>query len=112
MMVLRHPSKKALREWLSGEHGAELDAHLGSCQRCAGVLENMDDIELNGAGSSNLAIGDALAAVFTAPEDLSDRLEKKVAARLDSRAVFDVVTDLFGAGIETSRILLLDDPAD
>ncbi len=107
MMVLRHPSKKALREWLAGEHGAELDAHLGSCQRCAGVLETIDD-----ADTGTLAIGDALAAVFTAPADLSDRLERKVAARLDSRAVFDVVTDLFGAGIETGKILLIDEPAE
>jgi len=102
MMLLRHPNKRALREWLAGEHGAELDAHLASCQRCASVLETLDD-------SGDLAIGDALAAIFAAPSDLTERLERKVTARLDSRAVLDVMTDLFGAGVETSKLLFIDD---
>ena len=107
MMVLKHPSKKALQEWLSGHHGAELDAHIGSCQRCAGVLEGMDDTD-----PGSLAIADALAAVYAAPVGLSDRLQKKVAARLDSRVVIDVVADLFGAGFETSKLILVDDPVE
>ena len=86
-MRFRHPSKKTLREWLAGEGSSEIDAHLDTCQRCSETLEQLD-------GSDDLDIGDALAAILAPPSDLSDRLERRVAARLDSRMMFGVVTDL------------------
>ncbi len=104
-MFFRHPSKRALREWLDSADNSSVDAHLETCQRCATVLEELDT-------DGGLSIGDALAAVYTPPADLSDRLERRVAARLDSRVVLDVVSDLFGAGIETSKLLLTEDSPD
>ncbi len=105
----RHPKRRALQAWLAGDtppqEGAELDAHLASCRQCAATLEDLD-------ATGDLAIGDALAAVLAPPTGLSDRLERKVTARLDSRVVFDVVSDLFGAGLETSRLLLTEEPPD
>jgi hypothetical protein len=106
-MFFRHPSRKALREWLEGTEpvNAKVDAHIANCSTCAAEIETLDLTE-------DLSIGDALAAIYQAPADLSDRLERRVVARLDSRVVLDVVTDLFGAGIETSRLLLTEDPTD
>lgn len=104
-MFFRHPSKRALREWLespaeiSGE--SSIDVHLASCQRCAAVLGEMED-------SAEAGLGDALAAFYAAPPDLSDRLERRVTERLDSRVVLDVVSDLFGAGIDTGKLLLME----
>lgn len=103
MRNFRHPSRRTLRDWLHGESDPKVDAHLATCQRCASVLEDID-------APGNLAIGDALAAVLAPPDDLSDRLERRVTARLDSRVMFDVVTDLFSAGFETSRLLLMEEP--
>lgn len=104
-MFFRHPSKRALREWLDNAESSSVDKHLETCQRCTSILEELD----SQAGPS---LSDALAAVYSPPPDLSDRLERRVAARLDSRVVLDVVSDLFGAGIETSKLLFTEDPTD
>lgn len=104
-MFLRHPSKRALQEWLDRSEDSAVDKHVETCQRCATILEELDT-------AGEVSLGDALAAVYTAPADLSDRLERRVAARLDSRVMFDVISDLFGAGIETSKLLLTEDPTD
>ena len=105
MSRFRHPGKRALRDWLNGEHDGGVDNHLAGCQRCAATLEEM-------AGETDYGIGDALAAVYTPPDDLAERLERRVAERLDSRVILDVITDLFGAGIETSKLLLTEDQTD
>ncbi len=104
-MFFRHPSRRALQEWLDSPDDGSIDGHIDTCQRCAATLEELD-------ASSQPPIGDALAFVYEPPADLSDRLQRRVAARLDSRVVLDVVSDLFGAGIETSKLLLTEDSID
>jgi len=105
-MRFRHPTDDALMHWLAdeGEPDEKVDAHLDSCDRCAEVVE--------GLASGDKAIGDALALVLAPPPDLTDRLEQKVAASLSSRQIIDVVADLFGAGFETSRLLLSEENND
>lgn len=104
-MFFRHPSKRALQEWLDHGESATIDDHLAECQRCASVLEQL-------AAEEDPSLNDALAFAFATPEDFSERLEQKVTARLDSRVMLGVVSDLFGAGLETSKLLLLEDPTD
>ena len=99
----RHPSKRALRDWVQGDGAADIEAHLDGCERCAETLEHLE----HEAGLSGLA--ETLALVLAPPADLTERLELGVSARLDSRQLAGVVFDLFQAGIETSRILLSDD---
>lgn len=106
MVALRlpgfHPTKRALRQWLAGDVDARIDDHVGTCQRCANVLEEF-------AQPSDPALAEVLALAFAPPVDLPGRLHERVTARLDSRVVFDIVSDLFIAGLETSRLLITED---
>lgn len=116
MAVFRHPSKRALREWLdrepdSDEGATAIDAHLDTCRRCAAILEDLER-PADTSNEAGVSVGDALARFYAAPVDLTERLERKVVARLDSRVVIDVMTDLFGAGVETSKLLFLEDPTN
>ncbi len=102
-----HPSRKALQAWLNGEADgdAKLDAHIATCTRCANTLENLD-------ADRNDRIAEALALVLEPPSNLSERLQERVAARLDSRVMLGVLSDLFGAGIETSRMLIMEETGE
>lgn len=105
-MFFRHPSKRALREWLEADEeraDTSVDEHLDTCHRCAGLLDEMEK-------EDQPSLSDALAAFYSPPPDLSDRLERRVSARLDSRVVLGVVSDLFGAGVDTSKLLLMEEP--
>ncbi len=104
-MSLRHPRTTALQEWLLGAVDDDVEDHVGTCQRCATALEELDTQE-------EVAIGDALAEALAPPEDLTERLVAGVNARLSSRQVMGVIADLFGAGIETTRLLLIEDTDD
>jgi len=101
-MRWRHPPQQTLREWLDRADNG-IDEHVAQCARCAAVLEELEEA----AGHD---IATALATVYRPPGDLSARLERRVTARLDSRAVLGVVGDLFGAGFETSVLLLTEEP--
>lgn len=99
-----HPSKKSLQAWLWDPEGdPELDDHLARCEKCANTLEALETAD----GHSDIA--NALALVLSSPSGLSERLEEKVAARLSSREVLEVLGDLFGAGLETTVLLLSED---
>ena len=104
-MSILHPSKTSLRDWLAGELDVKVDTHVETCQRCATVLEELD-------ATDDVGIGDALAEALAPDQGLTERLEQGLTARLSSRQVLDVVADLFGAGIETSRLLLIEDTDD
>ncbi len=104
--MIKHPSKRALRAWLAGDSDPniiKLDDHIGSCARCAELLENIDEPRTDGAIGANLAM------VLAPPTDLTERLEERVAAKLDSRQVVGYLAELFGAGMETSKLLLTDE---
>ncbi len=105
-MMLRHPNDDLLQQWLEGEGGDDLDQHVTTCQRCASNLEKID------ASTGENAIGAALAELLAPPDDLTDRLADGVAAKLSSQQIVNVIADLFGAGFETTRLLLSGDDDD
>ncbi|MDH4277408.1 MAG: hypothetical protein OEW83_04920 [Acidimicrobiia bacterium] len=108
--LLFHPSGGALRAWLHGEaDDVKLDAHVAVCQSCAAALERLAEED---AAHDTDDLAGALALALAPPDDLPTRLEEKVTKRLDSRVMFGVLSDLFAAGIETSRMLILEEPVE
>lgn len=108
-MKLRHPSKALLRDWLTGEIEPDttdtVERHLDTCARCAATLEALEP-------APETPLGSALAIVLAPPDDLARRLEEGVTAKLSSRQMMEVVADLFGAGLETTRLLLTEGDDD
>jgi hypothetical protein len=106
-MIGRHPSKRALRAWLGGELGDDadirVDQHVSTCDRCS------NDLEALATAETDSRLRDALLMVLDPPEDLVPRVEAGVAARLESRKMLGYVADVFGAGWETTRLLLTDE---
>lgn len=98
----RHPSKRALREWLTGEIDEQVDFHVSTCERCS------NDLEALASAETDSSLRDALLAVLDPPPDLVPRLEAGVVARLESREVLGYFADIFGAGWETTRLLATD----
>lgn len=105
-MSRRHPTDTLLQRWLAGDPDVDVDVdrHVTACDRCAEALETMDDADDD--------LSDALAMALAPPGDLSERLVAGVEAQLSSRAVFGIVADMFGAGLDTSRMLMFEDTND
>ncbi len=107
-MIRRHPSTEKLRHWLvDDDEPDELTKHIDSCDRCAAKLEQLaagTDESLDHSG-----IGAALNHLLAPSEGLSERVEGKVIDRLGSRQFVAVLGDLFGAGLETSKLLLTEE---
>ncbi|MFV0257256.1 MAG: anti-sigma factor family protein [Acidimicrobiales bacterium] len=115
-MSFRHPSHTELETWLNGDDGPQprrydaeaVDRHLRTCERCAATIERLASADTE----EDEEVGSQLSLLLAPPPDLNDRLERRVADALNSRQVFGVVADLFGAGLETSRMLFIDEGAD
>lgn len=102
-MRFRHPSKDRLRDWLSGaDDDPELEAHIDGCERCSSVIEALGDDVLDEP------LGLALAQILAPPSDLSDRLQRRVNDRLSGREAVGLLAELFGAGLETGRLLIVE----
>ncbi len=104
-MIRRHPSRSRLAAWIAGADDDAVADHLATCTRCATICEDLEAPPAEGA------LSQALLAVLQPPADLAPRLESSVSERLDSRVIGDYVFDLFAAGLDTGRLLLLDPPA-
>lgn len=114
-MRRRHPSKRELIVWLDG--GAEdLDEHLLDCEKCAATIEDIertntaDTSEVAARSTNNLAT--ALAAVYESPDGLVDRMASYVAQKAESKVLFEVASDMFGAGIQTGIMLATEEQRD
>lgn len=104
--MIRHPSKRTLQNWLNGEATPAVDNHVATCERCAAHLEGISEPRSDGA------IAASLHRVLAPPTDFHAKIETRVVAKLDSRQVLGYMVDLFGAGVETTRLFLIDDPTD
>lgn len=110
-MIRRHPSSDALRRWLlgTGVDDERVSDHVANCARCAGKLEQLD-IEADASlERDDDRVSSALLSLLAPAEGLSERVEVSVVGRLGSRQYLGVLGDLFGAGVETSRLLLTEE---
>lgn len=104
-MIRRHPRTSVLQAWLNSD--AELPrvtAHVADCHRCANRIEQLaaDDPDAS-------AVGPALVSLLDPPADLATRVEGNVTDRLTARQLAVVLADLYGAGLETSKLLLSEE---
>jgi hypothetical protein len=95
-----------LGAWLNGAIGddPQLESHIDNCDRCSSVIEAIAEADR----SEPLAM--ALAQVLAPPHDLPARLEAQVSQQLSGRELVGLMAELFGAGLETSRLLIVDPP--
>lgn len=113
-MRLRHPSTEDLQNWLADDDADDdglsgLTYHVDNCERCAAIMEELAE---EAAASAPTELGEALSQALAPPPDYTDRLIVAVNDQLSSRQVFGVVADLFAAGLETSRMLIVEDEND
>lgn len=101
MVAMFHPNKKKLFAWLSGDEVPRVERHVDKCERCAHVMENLDE-------SSEFQLADALKTVLAPPRDLSERVEKNLESRIETEFM-DYISDAFIAGLDTSKILIMGD---
>ncbi len=109
-MIRRHPIDGLLHRWLDADDDANGDvakvsAHLESCARCAGRIEQLVELDSPPGGP----VGDALVTLLSPPAGLTARVERRVVDRLGARQMAAVVGDLLGAAIETSKLLLTEE---
>lgn len=120
-MRWRHPSRAALRRWLQGEADEPTDAHIATCERCAGRLETLAGESdpggsigtdaLQGVGRAP-GLRAALEAALAAPSDLNVRLTTQVHELQQQARWQDVVVDAVGGGLDTLRLLMGDKEDD
>ncbi len=104
--MIRHPSKRTLQNWLNGEATPAVESHVATCDRCATHIEGISEPRSDGAIAASLHL------VLAPPSDFRATIENRVVAKLDSRQVFGYMVDLFSAGVETTRLFLVDDSTE
>lgn len=99
-----HPGDKRLLHWLdAGDgHGADLDEHIATCERCATRLEEL--------AQPLPALADALSRSLQAPDDLVQRLGVRMNTTIRSREDLRLFFELMGVPFATVRSLMEDDP--
>lgn len=98
-----HPSAAKLTAWLEGKSDEKLEAHIADCDHCATTIERIAE-ELE---SPELSA--ALTTVLNPTEEVTYRVAEAVQTKLESREVLELVSGLFIAGVETSKILVTED---
>ncbi len=97
-----HPRDATLRRWLEAdEPDAGVDKHVSSCTRCSDRL-----VEL---GDTTSTFGEFLSTMLAPDAGLADRLEGNIAAAVGTRSLLAWALDLYGAGVDTVRLLVEED---
>lgn len=103
-MKLFHPTQRFLLRWADGARVPLTDRHVGRCPRCSARLEAMTTLD-----SPML---DVLHEVLKPPPDLLPRLREGLQARMLDHETATLMGELFGAGLETTRLMLKEDDHD
>lgn len=97
-MTARHPNRRRLQRWLDTGEPRRVAKHIAACVRCQEKLEELTALDEG-------LVAD-LQAATTPPEDLTDRTQGGVDARLRNEAALGAFLDLFVIGWDVTRTVL------
>lgn len=100
-MMLRHPPRPRLDDWLDGAGDPKLDAHLATCTKCAARLETL--------ATPGPDLRAALSEALAPPADLVPRLHHGVRTRLERRQELGLLAQMLGLPLQTARVLMDDE---
>lgn len=109
-MPIRHPSNAKLLRWLeTGETGKVRD-HVESCERCADRLLVLDSDQSNDAQAPERRarrerLAELLSAMYSAPDDLNDRVVEGVERRSKGERELALFAGLMAVGFDTARLV-------
>ena len=98
MTTGRHPTRRRLQQWLTGDASRHVDRHVDECERCQALLEELSALDDD-------LVADLHEAV-TPPADLADRTADRVGERLRDEAALGAFLDLFAIGWATTRAVV------
>ena len=97
-MTARHPNRRRLQRWLDTGEPRRVARHIDACAHCQEVLEDLSALDEE-------LVAD-LQAATTPPEDLTDRTQGGVDARLRDEAAVGAFLDLFTIAWDVTRTLV------
>lgn len=98
-MFWKHPSRRRLIAWADEPGDPRVQAHVETCERCLGIVEEADT-------SEDIPLGDALRALLSAPEEFEDQLVERAETARSNRAALEVLGGLAAVPWETLRLMI------
>jgi len=78
---LTHPRRSRLLAWLDTGADERVTEHVGQCDRCAQRLEELAAEPGSPALDADIELGDAIRAAMAPPDDLNERVLRRIEAR-------------------------------
>ena len=109
--MARHPKREALAKWLTEPTAVDvdLDEHLSTCEYCASELETIS-LSVSNDDPEPSELGPALLTLLAPPDDLHERVSKRLAARLQRRQDVELFGSMLGIPREAGEVFLGDSP--
>ena len=104
--MARHPKREVLTSWLEGKSlDPQVDEHISTCPICAKDLETLTlTVSNNNPEPSNS--GPALLTLLQPPDDLHERMSKRLAERLQRKEDLDLIGSLLGVPRESGELFI------
>lgn len=109
-MAIRHPSKSKLTRWLDSGETGKIGEHVEHCERCADQLLMIDSDESADTNhpdrrARRARLAEMLSAMYSAPDDLNDRVVEGVERRSKGERELALFAGLMAVGLETARLV-------
>lgn len=106
-----HPSRKRLQAWLDGTAEEQITDHVEHCDRCAARIEEIADIPSHPELDDDPELGAAIREVFTPPEDLNERVMKKIDARERADREVQLLLGIFAIAKDAAELMMPPPPS-
>lgn len=106
----RHPSKSKLVHWLESGETGKVGDHVEQCERCADQLLVLDRDESTAEANPERRarrerLAEMLSALYTAPDDLNERVVDGVERRSKGERELALFAGLMAVGVDTARLV-------